>query len=102
MYLTTTNEGPADMTSINPQLAAELSELLIRRVEWGQAGLEAHPNDTTKAAEVASAFALVYRTLRNIALEANLDPDAMELPLPKDLTQLFQAATDRALSTQEI
>lgn len=90
------------MTATNPNLAAEISELLIRRVEWGQAGLEAHPNNTTKAAEVASAFSLVYRTLRNIALEANLDPDAMELPMPKDLTALFQQATDRAISTQEI
>lgn len=89
-------------STINPQLAAEISELLIRRIEWGQAALEAHPDNSAKVREVAQAFSTVYRTLRNIALEAGIDPDAMELPHPKDLTALFQQATDRAPSTQEI
>lgn len=86
---------------IDPQLAAQISELLIRRIEWGQAGLDAHPDNTTKAKEVATAFSLVYRTLRNIALAHNLDPDAMELPMPRELNALFQQSTDRALSLTE-
>lgn len=88
--------------TVDPLFAAQVSELLIRRIAWSEAAAEIHPDNAKKAKEVAAAFSLVYRTLRSIALDASIDPDALELPLPRELNALFQQSTDRALSTQEI
>lgn len=87
--------------TVDPHLAAQVAELLIRRIAWSEAAAEVHPDNAKKAKEVATAFSLVYRTLRNIALAHNLDPDAMELPMPRELNALFQQSTDRALSLTE-